>query len=561
MSLAHHLTGAASQFDRVDPRQVHNHDGAFVFPVDPFVQLERFLVLGSSGGTYYAEERTVTRESAAAVDACLNLDALRAIKLIVEISQWGRAPKQAPGILALAIAAAHPDPLVRAMALPALPLVCRTGSTFMEFIDTVTKLRGWGSGLQRAVADWYTRLGPDELAYQTLKYRRRSHWTHRDILRKAHVPNDVWHPKSRAMVRWIVAGRAGLGERVVESREGNGAVVRRHELQGDVGEPPPLVEVFERIQTLDASAVGTLCSLILEYRLPHEMVPDHFKSNPAVWDALSAHMPLGALVRNLGKMSAIGLVTDGSEATRRIASRIGSLEAIRKSRLHPMTFLVAHSIYKQGHGDKGKLTWSPAALVTEALEQSFYQAFGNVEPTNQRLWLCLDVSGSMHSSPSAVPGLSAARAAAALALVTVKTEPLARTMAFSDELVPFPIDPEWSLGRIEQTFRTINFGATDCSLPFRHAMQTSAEVDGFAVYTDSETNQNRLHPHIALQHYRKASTIMARSAVVAMVNNPFSIANPSDAGMLDIVGCDTHTPSILADFFRGKRREPRHAED
>ena len=62
MSLVHHLIGAASQFDRVDPRQVKNSDGAYVFPVDPFVQLERFLVLGSSGGTYYASERTVTRE-------------------------------------------------------------------------------------------------------------------------------------------------------------------------------------------------------------------------------------------------------------------------------------------------------------------------------------------------------------------------------------------------------------------------------------------------------------------------------------------------------------------
>lgn len=557
MSLVHHLIAQKNQFDRATAGQVKNSDGAFVFPVDAFVRLERFLILGSSGGSYYASERTLTRDSAQAVDECLGLDPLRTMKLIVEISQWGRAPKQSPGLLALAIACAHPNAQVRALALPALPLVCRTASTFMELIETVTKLRGWGSGLRRAVADWYTRLGPDDLAFQTLKYRRRSSWTHRDILRKAHVPDGAWSPKSRAMARWIVAGRAGLGERLVESRTG------RREVQPIVGEPPALVAAFERIQALknDGPGLAELCALIDEYHLPHEFVPDHFKGTPEVWHALLQHMPLGALVRNLGKMTAVGLITHGSRSAALIASRIGSLEAIRKSRLHPMTFLVAHATYRQGHGQKGKLSWTPAAEINEALEQSFYRAFGNVEPTNARLWLCLDVSASMHSSPSAVDGLSAARASAALALVTIKTEPQARTLAFSHQLVPFDIDPEWTLSRVEHAFRSIQFGSTDCSMPFRHAIDTNAEVDGFAVFTDSETNQNREHPFHALARYRQHSGILTRSAVVAMVNNPFTIADPNDAGMLDVVGCDTHTPAILADFFRGKRLPRSHAED
>jgi 60 kDa SS-A/Ro ribonucleoprotein len=557
MSLVHHLIGSTTQFDRVAPGQVQNSDGAYVFPVDPFMRLERFLILGSSGGTYYASERTVTRNSAQAVDECLNTDALRAIKLIVDISQWGRAPKQSPGILALAIASAHPNPQVRALALPALPLVCRTASTMMEFLETVTKLRGWGSGLRRAIADWYTRLGPDELAYQTLKYRNRNGWSHRDILRKAHVPDGAWTAKSRALARWIVAGRAGLGERLVENRAG------RRELQPGVGEPPALVDVFETIQALrnDAEGLTTLTWLITEHRLPHEMVPDTFKQHPEVWDALSQHMPLGALVRNLGKMSAVGLLTPGSRAAALVTTRISRLDLIRKSRLHPMAFLVAHSIYAQGKGDKGKLSWTPAAEISEALEQSFYTAFGNVQPTNQRLWLCLDVSDSMSWSDSAVPGMKASRASAALALVTLKTEPHARVMAFSHELVPFEINPDSRLEDVERRRKSIPYGATDCSLPFRHALQTSAEVDGFAVFTDSETNQNREHPFTALRRYRQHSTLMARSAVVAMVNNPFTIADPRDAGMLDVVGCDTHTPAILADFFRGKRLPRSHGED
>jgi 60 kDa SS-A/Ro ribonucleoprotein len=35
-----------------------------------------------------------------------------------------------------------------------------------------------------------------------------------------------------------------------------------------------------------------------------------------------------------------------------------------------------------------------------------------------------------------------------------------------------------------------------------------------------------------------------------MVSNGFSIADPADAGMLDVVGFDTATPQLVADFSR-----------
>jgi 60 kDa SS-A/Ro ribonucleoprotein len=35
-----------------------------------------------------------------------------------------------------------------------------------------------------------------------------------------------------------------------------------------------------------------------------------------------------------------------------------------------------------------------------------------------------------------------------------------------------------------------------------------------------------------------------------MVSNGFSIADPSDAGMLDVVGFDTAAPAVIADFVR-----------
>jgi 60 kDa SS-A/Ro ribonucleoprotein len=53
----------------------------------------------------------------------------------------------------------------------------------------------------------------------------------------------------------------------------------------------------------------------------------------------------------------------------------------------------------------------------------------------------------------------------------------------------------------------------------------------------------------ALQEYRRTVRIPARLIVVGMVSNGFTIADPNDAGMLDVVGFDAATPQVIADFM------------
>jgi 60 kDa SS-A/Ro ribonucleoprotein len=84
-----------------------------------------------------------------------------------------------------------------------------------------------------------------------------------------------------------------------------------------------------------------------------------------------------------------------------------------------------------------------------------------------------------------------------------------------------------------------------------HALGKKREIDTFVVLTDSETWYGRVHPAHALERYRHATGIDARLAVVAMVSNGFSIADPNDPGMLDVVGFDTATPQLVSDFARG----------
>lgn len=88
------------------------------------------------------------------------------------------------------------------------------------------------------------------------------------------------------------------------------------------------------------------------------------------------------------------------------------------------------------------------------------------------------------------------------------------------------------------------------------AEESKLTIDTFIVYTDSETWYGNIHPAQALVRYREKSGIAAKLIVVAMTSNEFSIADPNDAGMLDVVGFDTAVPEMMADFVS---RSPRSA--
>jgi 60 kDa SS-A/Ro ribonucleoprotein len=53
-----------------------------------------------------------------------------------------------------------------------------------------------------------------------------------------------------------------------------------------------------------------------------------------------------------------------------------------------------------------------------------------------------------------------------------------------------------------------------------------------------------------LKQYRQKSGINAKLIVVGMTATEFTIADPNDAGSLDLVGFDSAAPAIMSDFVR-----------
>ena len=547
---AQHVSGLRTpQSEPARDDQVKNSAGGYVFAVDVWTQLDRFLIMGSEGGTYYASEKDLTKDNYNALKACLKANGLRTVERIIEISLAGRAPKNDSAIFSLAVASADPDAVVRKAAIDAIPRVCRTGTHLFQYVTAVKQFRGWGRYLRQGVARWYDDKQAGKLAYQLAKYGQRDGISHRDVLRLSHPTTH------QALYRWVTTGKDGGGDRLVD-RKGD------QKKYSDPGRLPEFIEAFEELRSQGCSEKRTV-DLVGKYGFTHEMLPSEMKGSLKVWEALLVRMPPTAMIRNLGKMTSIGLIKPMSEAVKVISSRLRDSDVLRQGRIHPIAVLAALKIYANGQGEKGKLIWSPDRSVLDALDDCFYLAFQTIEPTGKNILLAIDVSASMdYSVVNGMSFLSAREVAAAMTMATARTETNWHCIGFTGRgwscprtlkggVEPLKISPRQRMDDVVRYMEGLPMGNTDCALPMMYALEQGIDVDAFHVYTDNDTWCGDIHPFEALCLYRRRMEKPGAKLISAAFSSTgYTIADPSDAGMMDVVGFDTAAPSIMADFVR-----------
>jgi 60 kDa SS-A/Ro ribonucleoprotein len=304
--------------------------------------------------------------------------------------------------------------------------------------------------------------------------------------------------------------------------------------------------------------VASWVRLIEAAGLSWEMLPDAALTEPDVWAALvDRGLPQTALLRQLPRLTRLGLLAPMSARAAAVAAQLADPRRLAAARVHPVNVLVAARTYAAGGSARSDRSWVPSAPIVDALDAAFYAAYGAVRPAGKRTLLALDVSGSMMSPAGGLP-VSCREASAALALVTAATEPAHAIVGFTSGasyrdtgLTPLSIGPRQRLDDAVRAVSNLPFGGTDCALPMVWAREQGVEVDTFVVVTDNETWAGRVHPHQALADYRAATGIPARLVVAALTPTKFTIADPADAGMLDVSGFDSAVPGLIADFSRG----------
>lgn len=545
-------TVSTPQTVKADERQVKNAAGGYTFKIEDLERAKRFLILGAESNYYKPGAKMAKENSKTLIKLAEQDDSSKSlVDLIVEYSTEGRAPSQDPGLFALAIASSYGSTESKRYALSKLSAVARTGSTLFSFVSFALQFRGWGRGLKTAIANWYLEKKGEQVAFQAVKYRSREGWTHRDLFQVAHVTTGAVSGDPQ-----LAAVRAWVSEDKVSE------------------ESPRIIQGFIKAQEPGANVPA----LVREYSLSWEMLPTESLNDREVWEAiLDSNLPLGALIRQLPRLTRLGMFQSMKEGSRtlEVSRRLMDRNEIERSRIHPIKVLEALKTYSLGHSLKGSSTWTPVRAITDALDKAFYLAFKNIEPSGKKFLIGLDVSGSMDWNYGTPEGVFTPReATGALALMITASEPDAHVIGFTggsnryygarpasqagkglygssvsdlDNIV----SSNRRLDDVIKDLKKLPMGSTDCALPMLYALENGLRPEVFVIMTDNETYAGSIQPHEALEKYRRATGIDAKLIVLAVTPTRNSIINPDDVNSLDVAGFDSAVPSLISSFARG----------
>lgn len=526
---------------------VANNAGGYGFILDDWERLSRFLMLGSEGGTYYVGEKKLTAENAATAIRCIQTDGPRAVEMAREINVTNRAPKTDQQLFVLALAMKHGDEATKTAVAAALPQMVRIGTHLLHFVGMLDGLGGWNRSKRRLIANWFTNRDADGVAFQMLKYGNRDGWTMRDALRLAHplAPS----PQHNAAFAWVT-----------------------NKLMDE--ELPNLPSVLANHRTMLAAEGSPVKRALwgIAHNIPREALPTEAMNTPEVQRAMLPSMPIHALIRNLGNMTASGLLANGSEESASVAARLSDPDTLRKARVHPFAILLATLVYRQGAGIRGSKTWTPVPAILSALEDAYDAAFANVTPTGKRILVAIDISGSMGSTCIGTP-IPASVAAAAMAITLARLEPNAMVVQFDTAVQSIvPVTKRTGIASIQAT----HGGGTDLGAPIRWALgertevahsrlwgggfgmigqqanqleATRQEFDAFAILTDDETWAGNAHASELLTRYRRMVNQRAKLVVCAMAANHANIIDPNDVLSFGCAGLDANLPVLAGDFI------------
>lgn len=478
---------------------------------------------------------------------------------------------------------------VKRYAMSIAPSMIRQSSMLFETVANVHAQRGWGVMMHRLVENFYNGLDNSELAQQFIKYGARQQWSHANLLRKV-KPVTMRHSHRRTglngqplkmsqvlnkedlYVRTPVANPDEIRSKIFawavdkfDALEGVQPSTVLNE-RGYIADP--LSKLWAADAMKKAQTAEEIAKIIRDYQMPREAVERAntiWLKDPIVWDALLPSMPGNALVRNLRNMAQIGLVTPMSDAEQFIVDRLTNPKFMGK--VHPMQILQAAVTYdkrvfassyaanedrSRKHGDS-KASYDISQPIVNALNVALHNSYKNVTPTNKRILMAVDISGSMYWNmlDNFFPFFPA-EAAAAMALIFAHIETRYMPMVFSDKLEPMKLSNTSSIDDALNELRNHSGASTDIGLPIQYALTKNIPIDAFISITDNETNTG-YHPASLMVQYRKKMDIPdSKFITIAMQSNEVTVADPKDPNMLDVAGCSADTQDTVINFINGE---------
>ncbi|HAX80127.1 MAG TPA: TROVE domain-containing protein [Cyanobacteria bacterium UBA11372] len=510
-----------------EAEMIQGRSGGWMFDAGIWKMLRRCLLIGTAKSTYYAGKQELTEDFVAVVREAVAENPTKVAEEILYASD-GRSINNSAPILALVLLSMGEAPEAKKAFQEIFPQVVRTGSHFYEWLNYTKSLRGFGKVIREVGKNWLSREDVKGLAYQLLKYQQRQGFSHRDALRLFHVKPTT--EDQQLLFNWVIKGWEELPTEIPSE-----ALAQIWWYEWLKRNPD---------QTHEAISQG---------RLTHEMAAPVGKMDRQAWQLLFNQMPIGAMLRNLGSLTELGVLrADAGANLSRIEAVLNNKEHLRKGRIHPIDVLKALKTYQSGGRlGRSQKTWNPVPRIVDILETAVELSFEVVEPTGKVFMHAVDVSGSM-SSLVADMGLSCCEIATTMALVTAKAEKNYTIKGFATDFRNLDITAKDSFSSAVRKASNQNFGGTDASVAYDWMIKHKFKADVVCFWTDSESWAGYKHPSQALAEYRKKVNRNVKAVYVTLAPYRISLVDPNAPLSWDLAGFDPSTPRVIQMLATGE---------
>lgn len=562
--------------------------------IDDEIKFKRYLYFLTENHHYVVKKKENNFSNT--VDCLINLLAAEKINKVIEIieeaSKFEWLPNPNVLLHSLALCTRTSDNKeVKTVAYSCAARLIKTTEDLFQFITYERALqKNVSTGLRRVIKIWYLNQDPDKL-YEAITTKRSVHgWTHRDILRVAHIKAED-EPKK---VLFAYACR-GIDHARTQSTKQNKLLLKLESVDN------------WRTCTDEKTAVELLAK-------PGGLkeIPGALARSTVVWAALVPQMPLNQLIDELGRFHRLGMLRTGQPVLAAIVEALGNIEKCRKSGLLPATVLLRMKQFERprptdprlrqhlqalskNQDDKESVTpavvdrpaYSRSHAVTAALGRLLHHSLRNVRPlSGRRPKLCMvtvEVRGAegLLRPCFGCPPVRYGEVAALLVLLVqrlVSTQHLKVACFNGPDLLPLEIRSEAGKdGKKEKTgcvtlaqvLQRLRDAGAQCKAgavparPLRWALDNRKPVDVFVNVLVTGDGAGRVakpdrHKEDAapiadlLAKYRqRAKLANARVLNIALCGRSLEpLTQPKGcAGLLNVVGFNSHVPSIVGSFL------------
>lgn len=430
---------------------------------------------------------------------------------------------------------------------------------------------GWGRGLRRAVGEWYRSWEPKRLALEVTRHFSAHGWTHRDVVRLAHLKLKEMPLGSQVVLHYVFMG---LDKTVQEytGKDNTSELLELMQVLDKDGHPKDKEQQWDVDQVINK--VNKLHEVYNEVTL--DDVPSQSLKSTEVWSHMLDKLDGESAVASVNRMAKAGLLSQSADNTNVLPNKLVDRlthSDVASSPVTPAVALMALHAYEHpsrfsseacGKVYEKKSCKSPRAptkaplkkstkvnqSVVDALHKLIAGSSKNIEKTAKKLAIVVDVRGYMSTShvwtgnPEGKGEVTGHEGAAVIVLTLTSggTCPVVNTLAFSGTgVAEVPVTEGITLLQLVEKFKETVIGEVSVDAALNWAQEKNMET--VVVITHKLDQQAISAAAQSLKQINDRNNTQMRLVLCGLGTKHLHTQRTEN--FLLVLGFDQRTPSII----------------